>query len=94
MQRLLEEAAAAATARGLLETQLDAARAAVSAARLDHETTKVRAMLGHLEGTFHKLPRTNTQRTARRQLDTQLDAARAAVAAARLHHETTKVGVP
>jgi len=53
VQRLLDEAAAAATVRGQLETQLDAARAAVSAARLDHETTKVRTMLGHLKGTFY-----------------------------------------
>lgn len=42
VQRLLEEAAAAAMARGQLETQLDAARAAVAAARLEHETTKAR----------------------------------------------------
>ena len=42
VQRLLEEAAAAAQTRGQLETQLDAARAAVSVARLEHETTKVR----------------------------------------------------
>lgn len=41
VQRLLEEAAAAAQARSQLEMQLDAARAATAAVRLDHETTKV-----------------------------------------------------
>jgi hypothetical protein len=41
VQRLLEEAAAATQQRGQLETQLDAARAATAAARLEHETTKV-----------------------------------------------------
>lgn len=46
MQRLLEEAAAATQQRGQLETQLDAARAATAAARLEHETTKVPVPIG------------------------------------------------